>query len=384
MNATRKILALATNPADNISEIRLGQPLRALAEEGGWDLRMRPFHNVNRADLRWADVVVIQRANRTREVDLLAWLNEQGIPTIYEIDDLLTDPAEHVLSAADLRAHAHLVRQMLGMADATSASTPRLVAHLAPLAKTIQLVPNYGPPQHQRLARQDDTTQVTLVVAASDRQAVGPMAEGIRMIQADTALDVDTLAIAAIADSLEEAGVVCRRMPQMHRDAFFRTVSSLVNPIGLIPLDSSPFSACKSAVKYFDYACLGVPSICSAHPPYADVIAPGHDGLLCADRPQDWADAIRHLALTSRDRVRLTRAAREKVEKHYSLDHTKAAWSAVLTRLIDESRVVRKPVTLPQRLTDEVIIQVEHLRNALSQWNRRRLRKRHMRPMQTP
>lgn len=33
---------------------------------------MRPVHNVNSADLRWADVVVIQRANRTREVDLLA------------------------------------------------------------------------------------------------------------------------------------------------------------------------------------------------------------------------------------------------------------------------------------------------------------------------
>ncbi|MGY0197715.1 glycosyltransferase [Leptothrix sp. BB-4] len=378
MNTNRKVLVLVTNPEDNLAEIRLGQPLRGLARGHGWSLRMLAFHEVNRLDLRWADVVVIQRATRLREVQLMEWLTDQGIPVIYEIDDLITEPADHVISGPDLRAHAHLVNLMLSMADVVSASTPRLVAHLAPIAKSIQLVPNYGPVEHPEQARQDDALPVTLLIAASDRQAVGPMAAGVRLIQSDPSLRVDTVAISAIADSLEEAGVSCRRLPQMPRDEFFRTVSSLTNPIGLIPLDNSPFSACKSAVKYFDYACLGVPSICSAYPPYADVIQSGQDGVLCADNPQDWADAIRRLAQSGHERQRLAGAARAKVETHYTLARTQAVWESLLTRLIEQGNTSRRSIPMAEVL-ESAFLHYRRMRGAVSKWNRERRKVRHAR-----
>lgn len=384
MSGSRNILALATDPADNISGIRLTGPLECLAAQPGWGLRLRPYYDINRRDLRWADVVVFQRPTRSREARLMKWLVSQGIPVIYEIDDLLIEPADHVMGAADLRSHAHLVRQMLGMADAVSASTPRLVEQLEPLARSIQLVPNYGPGQVLPPARHDDHAPVTLLIAATDRQAVGPMAGGIRIIQSDTSLRIETLAIAAIADSLEEAGVTCRRLPKLPRDDFFRTISSLANPIGLIPLDDSRFSACKSAVKFFDYSCLGIPSICSNHPPYADVIRHGHDGLLCADSPQSWSDAIRQLAVDARQRTRLADAARQKVIEQYSLSRTVATWESLLIRLIEAGATRRRPVTSMQRLSDAAVGQVQQVRSAVTHWNRRRLKNRQVRPIETP
>lgn len=384
MNPSLNILVLAAEPAEIITAIRLVIPLQGLCERRGWSLQRRPFHSVNRRDLRWADVVVVQRATREREAKRMAWLREQGIAVVYEIDDLLTEPAEHVLGADHLRTHASVVRQMLGMADAVSASTPRLVECLRPLARSIHLVPNYGPGESGPRARHDGQGPVTLLIAATDRQAVGPMAAGIRLIQSDSSLRVETLAIAAIADSLEAEGVPCRRLPKLPRDTFFSTLASLDNPIGLIPLDDSRFSACKSAVKHFDYACLGIPSICSNHPPYADVIESGHDGLLCADSGQAWADAIRLLVLDAAARRRLADAACRKVVAQHALDQTIAAWETLLTRLVAESRPNRRPVSALQRLSDALVTRWQDARSALVDWNRRRLKNRHVRPMELP
>lgn len=377
------ILVLATDPGSHISGIRLVIPLQRLADRLGWTLRLSPFHAVSRLDLRWADVVVIQRATRSREERVMAWLNAQRIPVIYEIDDLLTEPADHVMGAAELREQAPLVRRMLGMADAVSASTPRLVDELRPLTKSIHLVPNYGPGKHLARTQHDDQSPVTLLIAASDRQAVGPMVAGIRNVQADRSVRVETVAVGAIADSLEEAGVPCRLFPGMPREAFFATISALANPIGLIPLDDSRFSACKSAVKFFDYACLGIPSICSNHPPYADVIESGQDGMLC-DSPHAWADAIRQLVLDAHTRQRLADAAFRKVTQRHSLDQTVASWEVLITRLVDQGGRHRRPTSPSQRLADAIASRLDHVRSALTDWNRRRLKNRHVRPTEHP
>jgi hypothetical protein len=130
-------------------------------------------------------------------------------------------------------------------------------------------------------------------------------------------------------------------------------------------------------VKYFDYSCLGVPCICSAHPPYADVIRPGEDGLLCPDDPRAWADAIGQLIRSSQERQRLAQAASHKVETYYTLAHTQEAWRSLLTRLIDDSRERRKKLLPLQHSFEIALVRYERMRGALSSWNRQRLKRRH-------
>ncbi len=381
--ARRNILILSSDPGHNIFEIRLRQPLRGLAEQMGWSWRALPFDGVHLQDLRWSDVVVIQRATQIRELALIEWLREEGIPVVYEIDDLLTQPAQHLISIDELTASAPVVAGMLSAVDAVSASTPRLVANLLYLNASVSLVPNYGPVHPMDVAQHDDVSSVTLVVAASDRQLIAAMAAGIQTVQADPSFRVEVVAFAAIADCLAQAGVACRHMPMMPRDEFFKAVAALRNPIGLIPLDDSIFSSCKSAVKYFDYSCLGIPCICSRVPPYADVVHDGRDGLLCADHVDDWANAIRGLASDASRRTQLASAAKLKVETFYSLGHAQAAWRELLVRMFALGVKTRRPLPLSVWLHEGLTQQAQAARSALREWDRQRRRNRDRRRVTT-
>lgn len=306
----------------------------------------------------------------------MEWLQNEGVPVIYEIDDLLTDPASHLISANELKASAPIVSGMLRAADHVSASTPRLVAHLAPMSRAIALIPNYGPVDHEGTVSHDEGSIVTLVVAATDRQLIESMAAGIKLAQADPSLHIEIVAIAAIADCLEEAGLKCRRIETKPRDEFFKFLAGLVNPIGLIPLDGSSFSACKSAIKYFDYSCLGIPCICSNFPPYADVIRNRQDGVLCDDRPEAWFDAIRYLAVDGSRRVGMASAAREKTKSYYTLAHTREEWRKLIQRMFEKSAVTRKPVPTVEWLSDHMVALFTKGRKSLRNWNRRRVNSR--------
>jgi hypothetical protein len=370
------VLILSDDPHNNLSEIRLGQPLRGLIAQMGWSLRMLPFREFSRQDLRWADVVVMQRATQAREMILMEWLQDQGIPVIYEIDDLLTNPAAHLISMAELVASAPIVTGMLRAADHVSASTPRLVAHLSPMTRSVGLVPNYGPLEYADAATHDEVSVVTLVVAATDRQLIGAMSAGIKLLLADPALRIELVAFAAMADCLADEGLACRRIEMKPRDDFFRAVAELVNPIGLIPLDGSPFSSCKSAVKYFDYSCLGVPCVCSNRPPYADVIRDGFDGILCDDDPHAWASAIGRLVGDARLRVAMAGAARQKIQTHYTLAHTQEEWRKILVRMFERSALTRKPVPVLEWCSEKVTSLLAEVRRTLKTWNHRRVTSR--------
>jgi hypothetical protein len=375
MRTNPKILLLAEDPCSPACEFRLGQALRGLASDRDWQLRQLTFDAVTRPDVRWADVVVIRHANQPREADLMAWMVDQDIPVVYDIDALLTDPPEHLPASADLQAQAHWIRHMLGLASVVTAASPRLVAHLPLYARSIHLVPDHGPVDQTERARHDDSGRATLVIEATNRTDLSALCGALRVILADSGSSVDLLAGPEIADGLEEAGMPCRRWTPMSREARQHMLASLLNPIGLIPQDDTTFSICRSAAPYLELACAGIPSVCSARPPCADVIRPGHDGLLCTDDPQAWVGAIRQLMASGKDRLRIAKAAREKVEIYYNLARTRAIWESVLTPLINESRTQRRSVPVTE-LLEAVVTNYRQVRGAIRGWNHRRLESR--------
>jgi len=86
----------------------------------------------------------------------------------------------------------------------------------------------------------------------------------------------------------------------------------------LAPLVANEFNEAKSAIKFLEYAALGVPGIFSDVGEYGSTIEHGETGLLVAsDRLQDWEQAIFELASNPPLRERLaTNARRELLNKH--------------------------------------------------------------------
>lgn len=85
----------------------------------------------------------------------------------------------------------------------------------------------------------------------------------------------------------------------------------------LVPLADDPFNACKSAVRVLDAAAVARPVIASPVGDLAHAVVPGETGWL-AQRPDDWAAALRALAaLPDRGRS-MGLAARQALQRDLS------------------------------------------------------------------
>jgi hypothetical protein len=66
--------------------------------------------------------------------------------------------------------------------------------------------------------------------------------------------------------------------------------------IGLVPLLDSPFNSGRSHTKVFDVARCGGVGVFSRKPPYDAVVRDAIDGLLLANDPRMWTEALVALA----------------------------------------------------------------------------------------
>lgn len=134
-------------------------------------------------------------------------------------------------------------------------------------------------------------------------------------------------------DYLESYGIKITRSDLVSHTDFKKLLSGLINPVGLIPLDNSVFSSCKSPIKFFDYALAGMPVICSNVPPYSDYVINGETGVLVNNDTDSWVTAILKLGDSFELRNLLAQKAIEYVNQSFSLDVAGDAWQSVVNKL---------------------------------------------------
>jgi O-antigen biosynthesis protein len=352
-----RLLALSTDIDATIASIRLVEPLAALARAQGHSLRLRSFHQATRADLAWADAAVVQRPTGARAQALVARLQAIRTPCICDIDDLLTDTPEFSMHHRALHGQAGSLMHTLQLATAITVPVEPLALALAQrlgvAAPPLHTVRNHGPAPRTRRARHDErlAPRATLVIASSDTVRVDFIVPSLRALAAEPGFQV--LAVGPIAARLAEAGIALRAQPLLPRDAFLDLLAACVNPIGLIPLDDSPFSRCKSPIKFFDYAMAGVPALCSRVTPYSEVVDDRVTGRLVDNDAQAWQTAVLELAASAPMRTALVEAAAAAVTGHHNLAQSVAQWEAVLASVCGTARS-RPPrsLSLSDRLYD--------------------------------
>jgi glycosyltransferase involved in cell wall biosynthesis/tetratricopeptide (TPR) repeat protein len=88
--------------------------------------------------------------------------------------------------------------------------------------------------------------------------------------------------------------------------------------INLAPLEiGNPFCEAKSDLKYFEAACLAVPTVASATPVFHDAIRHGETGFL-AESEEDWHNALTALVRDRSLREKVSAAARKHALEAYS------------------------------------------------------------------
>lgn len=366
---TLHILATSDAPTSNIANIRLCVPLQAFADQGGRMLQLKSFADTGPEDVEWADVVVIQRGASRQAQKVAEWCLQSGKPYVYEIDDLLIDLPGFLAHHEGSVKNRSLMEQLIRQASAVTVTNQRLQTALAHLAKSIWVCPNYhvrvdasSPPN-----RSTPQEPVHLIVASSDKIRLDFVSPSLIEIKKRYGEKVNIVAVGPVGQVLQSQGVDCIQQALIAHDEFVPTLAQLPNAIGLIPLDDSRFSSCKSSIKYLDYAMGGIASVCSDVSPYKDDVTHGITGLLAPNTTEDWVQCVTRLIEDGEFRSHLAQTAREHVGRVHNLQRNTDAWTRVFAELIREDLLVSLPSQGPPRRSG-----LDRLREFLRQKNRQR------------
>jgi O-antigen biosynthesis protein len=330
-----RIIAYVPNKEWALHDIRIKGPLDNWQTRYNGCVRYRDFNEIKLDDLYWGDIVVFQRVGGEYILNLMEVLQKHGKKCVFELDDLLTEIpdflAHHKMSVDTLSSYLEVIAK----GDLVTTTTQRLADKLLEINPQVICVPNCTESPGLPLAKQSNqlTNKVTLVVASSDRVLVNFLAPALLKIQKTHPMDYDIFVIGPPGDYLESFGIKITRSDLVSHTDFKKLLSGLINPVGLIPLDDSVFSSCKSPIKFFDYALAGMPVICSNVPPYSDYVINGETGFLVENDTDSWVSAILKLGNSVELRQVLAQNAIKYVNQGFSLDVAGDAWQSVVNKL---------------------------------------------------
>lgn len=341
-----RVVCLVPNVSSGLFGFRVKAPLDNWARRYDGAVRFKLLGEQSPEDLLWGDIFLFERMGGAYTLHLIKVLKAHGKRVVFEIDDLLTELPDFLAHHRSSPETHQSLLDTISQADIITTTTPRLASRLQKFNSNIVCVPNCIkdlPPE--RIAHVENATSnaipaATLIVASTDSVLVGCLIEPLRQIQQQHGESVKLVVVGPIDRALEQGGLTFERMPILSYETFTELLQTLVNPIGLIPLDESVFSSCKSPIKYFDYSAAQIPSICSNVPPYSDYVQDGVTGLLVSNSTKAWVSAINSLIQSADERRRLSHAARQYVIDTHLADQAGNAWQTVVNRINIQRREI--------------------------------------------
>ena len=284
-------------------------------------------------------------------IRLLLHAHSMGMPTYYDIDDLIFDAAhypddfdtfEKQISFDNylgLLYGTPLVRFAISLCDAGIASTTALSHHVAPLTRSgrCHVVPNGLDDRNDRFLRaltlQQKGGELVILYGSGSQahnrnfnETVGPA-----LLDVMAAHPHVILAVAGYLDLDPAFDTYVHRIRRFAFSQDLQAYWALLSEvdINLAVLTPGAMNDGKSEIKWLEAAVSGVPSVVSASARYREVIRDGVDGLL-AESPDAWRTALFRLVEDGELRRRIGNRARERARVDYSLDTTAARLAAAL------------------------------------------------------
>lgn len=374
-----RILCLASSINGNISKIRLTTPLSEWVGRHGGTVHSKAFYELSPRDAFVHDIIVIQRECPAHVAQFLKLAKKYGCRIVFEIDDLLTEIPEFLAHHRLGKKQRARLEWVIRFADAISVSTARLAEKIRPHNPKIFITPNYFSPLIQRIPEVStspkfsaDDTAINLILASSDTITLNFILPALQQLSTESPDHVRIICIGPIGQTVLSHGISCTTVDILPYERFYTFIRSVPNAVGIIPLDTSEFSSCKSAVKYFDYAASRIPTICSNTPPYSDVIENGKTGILVENTTESWGAAMQMLR-EKNFRDSMTSAAFRHVSANHSISENIDAWSTIFKKIFQDSPEGRfQPYTTPVG-TDLLTYQYLMVRSHLRKLNRKRL-----------
>lgn len=372
---TQRITCLVeASPTSAIPQLRLLGPAKAcgavidLLTDRDEDIVPR-----DELDLAGASMLLVHRTVQkqyARYRQLAQSAVRQGIPIVYDVDDLLLKMAdEHphrrffegaVVSTLEATLHADVV-------TVTSEPLKRILNAFHP---HIEVIPNRLPVNVWDVLR-----SARRPAPDNDRRPVRIGYIGTRSHERD--LQAITPALQSVLIEHPEAAFVCYGVqppPELAglrnttyvepsraaRDDYLvyaEEASRLRLDIGIAPLIDSEFNRCKSQIKLLEYGALGAAGVYSRVAPYTSSVDDGVTGLL-VNTPADWRSGLERLIRQPELRRAISEEAFRQVQEQWLLPAGIGQWRSAWQRAAEVAKAGPRPFELPP--ASDLIVMMRH------------------------
>ncbi len=320
--------------------IRMLLPLDHAAGDGALDIVVADAASATRYR---ADIVATQRygvANPAAADALAAHARATGARLVYDLDDdLLNIPRDHP-DAKVLRPKAKTVQRLLRHADRVFVSTPVLAEALRSTRDDAIVVSNalderlWGrtpPPRWDSSLHRGPVRILCMGTATHDADFAMIAPALARMFDAfGGRVELGMLGFSSrkrLPDWVRRIG-----MPPTANASYPGFVNWITHQpawdIGLVPLADTAFNRCKSPIKTWDYAALGLALLASDVAVYRGSVADGPGGMLVPNNEDAWYAALCRLVRDTDLRRRLGQGAWEGFQSAGTLAARSDAWKA--------------------------------------------------------
>lgn len=307
--------------------------LSFLMEKGIIDYRFVYTMSCTAEDIRWADVVVLIRADSAVALRIAKTARTAGKYCIYVLDDdLLNVPESLAASSRHYQNHktAETIRAVMNECQ----------CFLSPSAVLLE---KYG----KAFARSEKIEEPALAGSSPISHPEAPVRIGFAG-SVDRAQDIDNMLTEALVRILDQYGkrveiVFFGALPTLANDsrvrhihyqdsydAYRKTMESLQWDIGLAPMPDTAFHSFKHYNKYIEYAGYGIAGIYSDVIPYRFAVRNEDNGLLVSNDPESWYAALCRLIEDQALREGIRQRAYNDAKDRFSLEKTAKIWEQVV------------------------------------------------------
>jgi glycosyltransferase involved in cell wall biosynthesis len=299
-----------------------------------------------------ADVVIVERAldphtDVVEADELIARASADGACLVYTIDDALLETPSIPSGSRTI------VRTLCRAAAGVIASTPFLQNRLARLNPRVFVVPNALDERLFFAGTADGARRASGKLVVGFMGTLTHEADLMLVLQPLRALlrrNAETIEFQIVGGVSDPGwlrvfdGLPVRKLAvppeSMLYPAFVGWMRrNLSWDIAIAPLADSPLNRGKSDIKFLDYSALGLPGVYSAVPPYLETVRQGETGILVANSPAEWYEALETLVRDPALRSSIATRSQEYVRSQRTLEHCATAWrEAVLAILADYRR----------------------------------------------
>ncbi len=289
------------------------------------------------------DAVLVQRdcLDPARAQTLAALCRRRGIKMALDLDDDLLNIASDHPDYGRYHRTKRGLEAVVGGCDRVFVATPKLAASLESLGHAVQVVPNVldertwlGPIQEQGrkpggrfksfAAKSEITVRVLYMGTRTHAPDLRLIEQSIRnaaeLLKRDHGLSLFVDLVGILPEG-ERPGdpfnVIAVPAGLGYYPRFVRWLRSVNHwHFGIAPLAATPFNEAKSALKFLEYAALGLPGIFSAVGEYPEVVEDGINGILCrSNRPDEWQENMVKMAREPELRDKLAVGARARLRE---------------------------------------------------------------------